>query len=73
MKNKNIFIVVSQNIDKRNYDRFGYKVYKKKGWKVKTIYLQNEKQNKNLKIKDILFKPIYINNLIDVFRETKKN
>ena len=39
MKNKNIFIVVSQNIDKRNFDRFGYQVYKKKGWKVKTIYL----------------------------------
>tara|TARA_B100001057_G_scaffold500475_1_gene615771 strand:- start:9244 stop:10389 length:1146 start_codon:yes stop_codon:yes gene_type:complete len=72
MKNKNIFIVVSQNIDKRNFDRFGYQVYKKKGWKVKTIYLENEKQNKDLKTKDIIFKPIYINNVIDVFRKTKK-
>ena len=35
MKNKNIFIVVSQNIDKRNFDRFGYQVYKKKGGKLK--------------------------------------
>ena len=46
--------------------------YIKKGWKVKTIYLENEKQNKRFKTKDIIFKPIYINNVIDVFRKTKK-
>lgn len=74
MKKKEIFIIVSQKIDERNFQRFGYEVFFKNKWKVKTIYLNlrnyshRVKEYKKIKSKDI----IIINNIFDIIKYSKK-
>ena len=58
MNHKSLFVLVSQKIDQRNLERFGYKIFKKKGWKVKTIFLGNSPKEyikKSTKLKKIIY------------------
>ena len=58
MSHKSLFVLVSQKIDERNLERFGYKIFKKKGWKIKTIFLGNspkEYVKKSTKLKKIIY------------------
>ena len=67
---KKIIFFVSQSIDKRNLERFGYDIFKKKGWKIETVYIKTKKKentlhHKNLKIQNI-------ENIYDAIKLSKK-
>ena len=38
MNHKSLFVLVSQKIDQRNLERFGYKIFKKKDGKLKQFF-----------------------------------
>ena len=44
---KKIIFFVSQSIDKRNLERFGYDIFKKKGWKIETVYIKTKKKREH--------------------------